>query len=57
MNYGTPLSSSDSEMESKVKKNRRATFDKKFKMNCYYLKAEDDVMFKNRSNIPTFVLR
>ena len=29
MNDGTPLSSSDSEMTSKVKKNRRATFEEK----------------------------
>ena len=29
MNYGTPLSSSDSEMASKVKKHFRATFEKK----------------------------
>ena len=28
MNNGTPLSSSDSEMSSKVNKNRRATFEK-----------------------------
>ena len=28
MNNGTPLSSSDSEMASKVKKNRRSTFEK-----------------------------
>ena len=29
MNDGTPLSPSDSEMVSKVKKNRRSTFEKK----------------------------
>ena len=45
---GTPLSSSDSEMESTVKKNRRSTLEKIIKMYCYYLKAEDDALFKNR---------
>ena len=54
--YGTPLSSSDSEMASKVKKNLRSLFEKK-KIHCYYLKTQDYELFKNMSKIPVFVLR
>ena len=49
---GTPSSSSDSAMESKQKKNRRATFKIQIKMNYLSLKAEDDVLFKNRLKNP-----
>ena len=52
MNNGTPLSSSDSEMVSKVKKKHRSTL-KKMNMHCYYLKIDDDVLFKNRSKYRT----
>ena len=59
MNYGTPSSSSDSEMASKIKKrfvkNYHAMFDKK-KINFLSLNIEDD-LFKYRSKRPTFVLR
>ena len=48
MNDGTPLSSSDSEMASKVKKNRHFTFEK-INMSCYSLKIDSDVLFENRS--------
>ena len=57
MNNGTSLSSSDYEMASKVKKNRCATFEIKMNMRCYYLKVDDDAVFKNRSKRPTFLLR
>ena len=61
MNDGTPLSSSDSEMASKINKffvkNFHATCDKKIKMNCLYLTMDDDDLFKNRSKRPTFLLR
>ena len=61
MNNGTPLSSSDSEMASKINKtflkNFHSAFDKKMKFNCHALKLDDDDMFKNRSKIPTFVTR
>ena len=39
MNDGTPLSSSDSEMASKVKKNRRAIFEKKLIFVVIILKS------------------
>ena len=55
MNDGTPLSSSDYEMASKVNKDCRATFEK-IRMNCYYLRSKDDALYKNSSKIPTFVL-
>ena len=42
------LSSSDSAMTSKEKKNRRATFKIQMKIHCLSLKAEDDALFKNR---------
>ena len=56
MNYGNPLSSSDSEMASNVKKNRPSTFEK-MNMHCYSLKIYEDALFHNRSKIPDFVLR
>ena len=57
MNDGTPLSSSDSEMASKVKKNFRSTFEKEIKMQCYPLRTQYGSLFKNRSKRPAFVLR
>ena len=57
MNNVTPLLSSDSEMISKKKNNRRATFGKAMNMHCYSLKTDDDSLFKNRSKRPAFVLR
>ena len=57
MNDGTPLSSYDSEMASKAKKNRRSTFEKRMKTHCYSLKAEDYVLFKNMPQIPAILLR
>ena len=60
MNNGTPLSSFDSEMTSKIQKrfvkNCHANFDKKMKFNCLSLKIDDDELFKNTSKRPTFVL-
>ena len=53
MDYGTPLSSSDSEMASKEKKNRRPTFKIEMKMHCYSLKNQDDALLKNMpKNLP-----
>ena len=61
MNNGTPSSSSDSEMASKIKKsfvkNCHATFYKKMKFNCHTLKLDDYSLFKNRSKRPTLVTR
>ena len=61
MKDGTPLSSSDSEMASKIKKrfvkNCHATFDKTMKFNCISLKMDDGDQFKNRSKRPTFVIK
>ena len=58
---GTPLSSSDSEMASKIQKtfvkNCRVTFDKTIKINCLSLKRDDDELFKKKSKMPNFVLR
>ena len=52
MNNGTPSSSSDSEMASKIKKRfvkkLHATFDKKINFNCHALKLDDDDLFNNR---------
>ena len=53
MNDGTPLSSSDSEIASKIKKlfkrsfvkNCHATFDKKIMFNYHALKLYDDGLF------------
>ena len=60
MDDGTPSSSSDSEMSSKIKKsfvkNCHATFDKDIKMNCLYPIIDDDDLFNNRSKRPTFVI-
>ena len=47
MNDGTPLSFYDSEIASRVKKNRRAML-KKLNMHCYYLGIDDDALFRNR---------
>ena len=61
MNDGTPLSSSDSEMESKINKsfveNCHATFDNKMKFNCHAIKLDYGDLFRNRSKRPTFVIR
>ena len=57
MDYGTPVSSSDSEMASKENKNRRSMFEKKMNMHFYSLKIDDDALFKNMSKRPAFVLR
>ena len=57
MNDGTPSSSSRSKMASKKNKNRCSTFKIKIKMHCYYLKIDDDALFKNGSKRPAFVLR
>ena len=57
MNDGTPLSSSNSEMASKAKKNRRDTFENKTKTHCYSLRTQNDALFKNRSEISAFVLK
>ena len=61
MNDGTPLSSSDSEMASKIRKSFvkicHAAFDKKMKFNCLSLKIDDDEIFKSRSKMPTFFIR
>ena len=57
MKNGTTLSSSDSEMASKKKKNHRATFEEKMNTHCYSLKMDDDTLLKNRSKTPDFVLR
>ena len=61
MNNVTPLSSSDSEMESKINKclvkHVHAMFDNKMKMNGISLIINDGDQFKNRSKRPTFVLR
>ena len=60
-NNGTPFSSSDTEIASKIKKlfmkNCHATFDKKIKMNFLSLIMDDDRMFNNSSKIPIFVLK
>ena len=42
------LSFYDSEMKSEEKKDRCATFKIQMKINCRYLKAEDDTMFNKR---------
>ena len=57
MDDGIPSSSSDSEMTSKKKKNRRATFKNQMEKHCLYLKAKDDALFKIRSKITAFVLK
>ena len=48
---GIPLTSSDSVMISKEKKNRRATVKIQIKIYFLSLKAEDDTLFKNREKI------
>ena len=57
MNNGTPLLSSYSEMKPREKKNRPSTLEIKIKIHCYYLKTQDDALFKNRSKRPAFVIR
>ena len=61
MNNGTLLSSSDSEITSKIRKSFvksfHATFDKKTKINCISLILDDGDQFKNRSKVRTFLLR
>ena len=55
MNNGNPLSSSDSEMASIVKKVAVPRL-KKINLHCYYLKINNDALFNNRSIIPTSLL-
>ena len=55
MNNGTHLSSSGSKMASKVKKIAVPRL-KKIKVHCYYIKTQDDALFKNRSKISAFLL-
>ena len=47
MDDGIHLSSFDSAMKSKEKKNRRATFKIQIKIHCLSLKADDNAMFNN----------
>ena len=56
MNDGTPLSSSNYEIASMVKKNLKKNIWKKMIMYCYFFKAEDDAFFKNRSKRSAFVI-
>ena len=56
MDYGTPLSSYDSEMASKVQKISVPRLEIN-KMHCYYIKNQDDALFKNRSKRPAFLIR
>ena len=49
MDDETPSSSSDSEMSSKEKKNRRSAFKIEIKMHCLSLKKQDDSLFNNSS--------
>ena len=56
MEHGIHLSSSDSAMISKKKKNRRATYKIQMNKHCLSLKAKDDALFKIESKSPTFVL-
>ena len=51
------LSSSDCDMTSKRKKNRRSTCKTQMEKQCLFFKAEDDALFKNRPKIPAFVLK
>ena len=51
-----PLSSYDSAMTPKKKKNQRSTFKIQMKKHCLSLKSKDDELFKIRSKIPAFVL-
>ena len=55
MNNRTHFSSSDSEIASKVKKNRRYTFENKIK--CVVIITQDDALLNNRPKIPAFVIR
>ena len=45
---GITLSSSNYAMTYKEKKNHRDMFKIQMKIDCLYLKAEDDTMFKNK---------
>ena len=60
MNNGNPLSSSDSEMASKIKKtfvkNCHATYDLKIKINFLSLIMVDYDLFNNRSKRPNFLI-
>ena len=56
MEHVIPLSSSDSEMTSKKKKNRRATYKIQMNKHCLSLKAKDDALFKIGSKSPAFLL-
>ena len=56
MEHGIPLSSPDSAMTSKKKKNLRATFKIQMKEHCLFIKARDDAMFKVIPKRPAFVL-
>ena len=56
MEHGIHLSSSDSAMISKKKKNRRATYKIQMKKHCLSLKAKDDALFRIGSKSPAFVL-
>ena len=57
MENGIPSLSSDSAMTSREKKNFRATFKTQIKVHYLSLYAEDDALFKNRSQKPSFALR
>ena len=54
---GIPLSSSDTAMISKRKKNCRDTFKFQMKKHFLYLKTQDDELFKNILKISAFVLK
>ena len=56
MNDGTPFLSSDSEMASKKKK-IAVPLSGKMNIRCYYIKIDDDALFKNMSKRPSFVIR
>ena len=56
MNDGISVSSYDSEIKSKERKNCRATFKIQMKIYCLYLKKENDALFNNSSIKPAFVL-
>ena len=51
------MSSSDSAMTPKEKKNRRAMFKIQMKKHCLSLKENDDALFKISPKRPAFVLK
>ena len=52
---GTLSLSSDSEISSKEKKNRRSTFKIDMKIHCLSLKKQNDALFNNRpKNLPLY---